>query len=498
IGTGERGLWWLAESDEGWTLSDDSPCVRIERLKDAVRLRIRIIGAKTILSGQRSFEFALLPEPVKPKPFRWRELAWGRGTETANYYGHDTCGYRYYGDSVDSYALHTEEDFAGLKAFLSKFGEQTPYYNWYTNHAKALRDGAPFVLYGSTWMTGLGMEEFKYYGFEWLGRENWKPSPDLSFEGVPSYGNTYRWTTPEQLTAAGVNFDYAQVDCFLWYHQRLFARCPANGTWWDNSSIGTFCEHVPGKGKIEKWNTFLRRELTRRLAVMGYETGRRPWWLQNMHVDFSWCQVGWHIENDFYIQGEAKDLIAQLGVHKFRALFRTKGGLVNQLHSNCPIPSFSAEENNRAERTIIGLCLLHDVGDRGLPRWCKEEGELLKRFLDPLEAHVAFFSGDPEFIPYWRQMAVPLTAPEVYASLFVGNGKTAMVLVNASRDNLRLKGFALRPGESGLKSVNRLFDAETGKALERGDTGWHDPTSDGVIIEPHGVRLLIAEGPPAG
>ncbi|MBI3923477.1 MAG: hypothetical protein HY318_18810, partial [Armatimonadetes bacterium] len=98
VGTGERGLWWLAESDEGWVQGDDQPCVRIERLNDRVRLRIRIIGAATTIAAQRTIEFALLPEPVKPRPYRWRELAWCRGDASKNYYTHDTCGYRYYGD----------------------------------------------------------------------------------------------------------------------------------------------------------------------------------------------------------------------------------------------------------------------------------------------------------------------------------------------------------------------------------------------------------------
>ena len=476
IGNGDQGLWWFAVSSEGWILKDDEPCVRFERENGKVRLRIRIIAGKELIDRPRTIDFSLLPEPVKPMRKRWREIAWG-WEKNKNYYGLDPVGYRYYGDSLDSYALHTEEDYKQLNAFFHEFGKITPYYYWYKNCEKAFRDEVPFTLYGSTWMTGLGMEEFKYFGQEWLGNEKWKTYPDYNFEGTPSYGSTYTWTTPEQLTPRYVNFNSTYLDCFIWYHKNLFERCPVNGTWWDNASIGFVTEYVPEKGRVEVWNTYLRRELTRRLAIMGYKIGRRPWWLMNMHVDFSWCQVGWHIENKFYIEGKAKTIIDQLGVGKFRALLRTKGGLIGRLASLAS--HLKGDELILAQRSIIGMSLLHDIGVFRFPPM-----SMFKNILSLLEESVHFFSGNPEFLPYWRQQVVRFEEPMVLASFFIGNGNAIAVIVNASDNPVTLTTPRFDIGKLGLENIYRVVDAETGGELKE----------DVFSIAHHDFRLLILEG----
>jgi len=488
VGTGEYGLWWLAESADGWVLADDEPCVTVKRYPAEVRLTLKIIAAPTLISGERVFEAALLPVPVKPMVARWREIGWMQGKASKNYYSHDTCGYRYWGDRVDSFALPAEQDYQKLASFLWDPVKVNPYYSWYPN--QGIRDGVPHVLYGSTWMTGLGMEEFKYYGREWLGKENWKPVPDLTFEGVPNYGNSCRWTTPEQLTASGVNFNSSFGDCFIWYHQRLLKNCPVNGTWWDNSSIGLITEYVPGRGQVELWNTFRRRELTRRLAVMSYLAGRRPWWLQNMHVDFSWCQVGWHIENDFYIQGKSKDLIDQLGIDKFRALTRTKGGLLPQLHSNMP-EQFTPEEKIQAARTIIGLALLHDIGQRGLPDYKPVFKELLEKTVGQMEKEIGFFSEEVTFVPYWRQKVVSL--PEnVYASFFINRGKAVAVLVNAGDGEVSFSSLHFNPQPLGLNSAGRVSHLESGHPLTTSQTSSGFSLPD-LKLQRHQVLLLLLQ-----
>ncbi|MCM8768653.1 MAG: LamG domain-containing protein [Candidatus Omnitrophica bacterium] len=488
VGTGDVGLWWLAESAEGWVLADDVPCVTVTRYPEEVRLTLKIIGSPVVLTGQRVFESALLPGPVKPMVSRWREIGWMRGKSTKNYYSHDTSGYRYWGDSVDSFSLPSEDDYRKLGAFLQNPAKVNPYYSWYPS--QGVKDGVPHVLYGSTWMTGLGMEEFKYYGREWLGDENWKPLPDLTFEGEPNYGNTCRWLTPEQLTPRGVNFNSSFIDCFIWYHQLLLKNCPVNGTWWDNSSIGLITEYLPDKGPVEIWNTFKRRELTRRLAVMSYLVGRRPWWLQNMHVDFSWCQVGWHIENDFYIQGKAKDLIDQLGIDKFRALTRTKGGLLPQLHSNMP-EQFTLEEKIQAARTIIGLSLLHDIGQRGLVDYKQPFKELLEKTVDRMEAEIGFFSEEVVFLPYWRQKVLSL--PEnVYASFFSNRGKAVAVIVNAGEDEVRLSSLLFNVSSLGLRKVTQIGDLETGQLLATVSDS-SSPGIDRLILKRHQVLFLLLQ-----
>jgi len=468
IGNGDQGLWWLAVSDEGWVLEKDEPCVRFERDGDVVRLRVRMIARRADISSPRTFDFSLLVEPVKPMRQGWRQLGWAYGKGNRNYYGHDTSGYRYYGDSVDSYAIHSDEDARKLaRYFLGEYEKMEPFRAYARPHwERAFKDKVPFVLYGSTWMTGLGMEEFKYYGQEWLGREKWEARPDWTYDGMPSYGGVYHWERPEQLDARGVNFNSTYLDCFIYYHRRLLEHVPVNGTWWDNSSVGVATEYVPGKGRVQVWNTYLRRELTRRLAVMGYVIGRRPWWLQNMHVDFSWCQVGWHIENDFYVRPPGRTLIDQLGIGKFRALLRTKGGLLSQLHTSIDGVRFAnSDERTIAIRSILGMSLLHDVGSRGLPHYKYGIQAIFDRVLDPLEKAVGFFSGHPEFLPYWRQDVVSFDEKRVLASFFITDGKAAAIIVNASDKTLTLEEVTFEAGKLGIKAPARVFDAETGENL---------------------------------
>ena len=508
LGTGDRGLWWMAESHDGWTLDKDVPCVEVVRGDKAVTLRLNLIARPTRLTEARTIEFALLASPVKPLARGWRRIAWNWPT---THYVHDTCGYRYYGDSVDSYALHREEDFAALRRFLQQPAQTNPDYSWYERLAEGVRLGKPIALYGSTWMTGLAMEEFKHFGQEWLHNDRWHPMPDYDFEGRSNYGGSARWRTPEELTASGVNFADSYVDCFIWYHRKLAEKVGLNGTWWDNSSIGTICHYVPGRGKVWKWNVFTRRRLTKRLAVMGWELARRPWWIMNLHADFSWCQIGWHVENDFYIHGAGKTMFDHMDVAQFRALTCTKRGIISQLHSRIP------DENDtwtyyRAMRSIIGMCLLHDVGERGLQAWRPFEGALRKRVLEILEDKVCFFSGRPEFIPYWRSARiVHFTTPNVYASVYaLGRPqpwmdpmhhmrRAVIVLVNANDTDCVVKDFTIEAGALGLDTIRRLYDAETG--LSTGQEynrktrrrEWGERHSRHLMLRRHDYRLLVVE-----
>ncbi|MCM8770224.1 MAG: DUF6067 family protein, partial [Candidatus Omnitrophica bacterium] len=113
IGNGDRGLWFFAWSDAGWELKDDQAMLSVERMKDrVVRAKIRLLAGPVTLSGGRKLQFALQAAPVKPNDSRYRTRL------KENFMAHDTRGYRYWGDSVDGYALHREEDFKALRKFL--------------------------------------------------------------------------------------------------------------------------------------------------------------------------------------------------------------------------------------------------------------------------------------------------------------------------------------------------------------------------------------------
>ncbi|HOL66257.1 MAG TPA: hypothetical protein PKX93_02210, partial [bacterium] len=269
VGNGDRGLWFFAWSDAGWHLKDDDACVRVERQPNGnVLLRVRFLSGPLLVDKPRKIRFALQAAPIKPNDVRYR-------TRVSNI-AHDTSGYRYYGDAVDSFSLPERKDYEELRKFLlygnsRQDNPEKRYDHWYNRLGKMIREGSAdrIMLYGSQWMTGLAAPEFETFGGEWLGRSNWKPSPDLKFAERWNYGHTIQWKTPQQLTAARVNWPASMIDFFVWYHDRLIDLAGINGTWWDNCYTGTVTEYDPELDRLdEKWNLIYRRQLCKRLNVL--------------------------------------------------------------------------------------------------------------------------------------------------------------------------------------------------------------------------------------
>jgi len=498
VGTGDKGLWFLAEQNRDWTMSDELPAVQIFRTKAGVELRINIFADKTVLDRAREIEFAFLIDPVKQIPEE-RKWAWGR-----NVYWHNTYGYRLWGQSVDGFE-QTDEDLRELNRVITDPAWKCPddvMAGADRNHVMAFRnryhkpvglEGKMLTLYGSTSLTGLGLPAFDTYGGEWLRRTNWSPSPQTEYKGRHNIQCTKTWQTPRELTTVGVNFTPSYEDCFVWHHHRLIKNVPVNGTWWDNGSITVIEDYDPKREEFyRRFNVFQRRRLTKRLATMGYELGRRPWWINNMHVDWSFCQVSWHIENDFYVDNADMTQMDQLSVDEFRAMCRIKRGIIHRLASRGP--EGNTEQVRRMGRSMAGMCLLHDIGSYnwGPDRW------FTPGMLKVLDETVGFFDG-AEFLPYWRNShLVKIETPGVYASLYRGKGKVVVVVVNENREDADVR-FSIGPEILGKKRPEKIYDGETGFAFgKRYDysvrrTFWGE-------LKPHifgmpggGVRMLVVE-----
>lgn len=498
VGTGDKGLWWFAEENRSWTMSKKKSAVEIFRNNKGIELRFNIFAEEALLTEPRKVVFAFLIDPVKQIPEE-RKWAWGKLR-----YAHNTYGYRYWGRSVDGYE-NTDKDLEALKRVLTDPNWRMPAYvedGHSVAHITAFRSrffkavaqqGLMLTLYGSTSLTGLGLPAFDTYGGEWLGRTNWKPNPQTEFKRWWNLQCTHQWMTPREMTTVCVNFTRSYEDCFVWHHYRLISKVPVNGTWWDNSSLSVIRDYDPEKGEFyRRFNVFTRRRLTKRLATMGWKLGRRPWWINNMHVDWSFCQVSWHIENDFYIDNEDMTMMDQLSVDEFRAMCRIKRGIIHRLASRGP--AGTTEQMRRMGRSQVGMCLLHDIGSYnwGFDRY------YAPAMLKVLERNVGFFDG-AEFIPYWRNKhLIKISTPGVYASVYRGKGKAVIVVVNTRREDIDVR-FELGKGILEKKKFTRLYDAETGeefrwlwdRKLRRRVLGELKP---GVFGMPWGsVRLLVVE-----
>ena len=463
VGTGDKGVWFLAEENRDWTMSEDRPAIQIFRTDAGVELRLNFFAETTRLERPREIDFALLVDPVKRIPER-RKWAWGR-----NRYAHNTYGYRYWGRSVDGFE-QTDEDLRELRRMLTdpeweipdkvSGGHSLGHIKAFRNrHHPAVTEGRMLTLYGSTSLTGLGLPAFDTYGGEWLRRTNWKPNPQTEFKGRWNLQCTYRWTTPRELTTVGVNFTPSYEDCFVWHHRRLIENVPVNGTWWDNSSITVISDYDAEREEFyRRFNVYTRRRLTRRLAAMCYELGRRPWWINNMHVDWSFCQVSWHIENDFYVDNAAMTQMDQLSVDEFRAMCRIKRGIIHRLASRGP--EGTVEQMRRMGRSQVGMCLLHDIGSY---MWGGDKYSA-PGMLKILEEKVGFFDG-AEFVPYWRnEHMIDVKTAGVYASVYRGKDRAVIVVVNERREDLDVE-FDITREILGGRRIKRFYDAETGYAL---------------------------------
>lgn len=499
LGNGDKGVWWFAEENRDWVMNEQTPVVQVVRTKDGYDLVITLIAETAGFEKAREFEFAFLVDPVRKTPNE-RSWAWGKTP-----YQHNTFGFRYWGDSVDGFAM-SDESLVGLKALFTspewsmseehkanKRAHYSPYFrDKYYNTVG--NEGQKMVLYGSGQMTGLGNEAFKTFGGEWLGKTNWKPKPQTEFTNAFNLQGTERWDTPEELTPSRVNWPPSFIDYFLYHHNRLLANVPINGTWWDNVSISTVRDYDPEQEEFYKrFNVFSRRELMKRLNNIGWENNRRPWWVSNLHVDWSFNQVAWHIENDFYTSNEDTTMVEQLPVDQFRALTRIKRGIIHRLATRGP--KGTHEQIRKVGRNAVGMCLLHDIGAYN---W-GSVAEYQHGLLDILDEKVGFFA-DAEFVPYWDNSDL-LTIEEkgVYASIYRGNGKAVIVLLSSLRGgadihlNLNPKNI-LKGGK-----INRVYDPEEDRTMrvrnipETKMTQVYEMKKYTLGIEDRGVRLIVVE-----
>lgn len=504
-GNGDMGLWWYTEDPvyveegcpdraSGWSFSKENPAIVMDRKAGEVSLHLRFIAVPKVLEPGETLEFAFLPEPVKPLPPGWRRIAWSeRGEQPSDPYGHDTSGFRLYGASVDGFELNSEEEYADLKQLFQN-GQRTGNSSVYSMICPPYQAGKPVVLYGSGRMTGLGLDAFDTFGGEWLDITSWVPRPDHSFEGKASYAGIL-WDTPRKLTPVWVNFNRSFADCFIWYHQKLVEKVGINGTYWDNAAMAKIWEIEPQSGrKTWKWDTFSRRELCKRLAVMGWESGREPWWIIHMHPsDFSWVQEVWHIEGNFYA-ASGRDQIDQVPPDHFRAMTRSRQGPYQKLWPHIPeLHSPKARELTRVsparkrllQRSIEGLLLSHDVGiyqSSGPPH---------------LPGEIDFYNEkECEFIGYWRTAETAQLIPpqeQVLISIYrnIKMKRAVLVILNAGDDpaagQLHLNPASLQIPLAGNEAMG-LWDLETEQPLPYVSEGY--PVRR---LARHDYRFLIAE-----
>ena len=508
VGNGDRGLWFFAWSATGWELKDGQPVVRVERLENGdVRLRVRLLAGPLPLTQPRTLRFALQAAPVKSNHPRYRTF-WEE-----NIAAHDTRGYRYYGKSVDGFVGHGPADYEALRRFLL-YGQrhQTEEqrtadrnYGWWGKYSGRLRHGAKLIMYGSGQLMGMGAEEFRTFGGEWLGKSNWKPGRGASqFHGVWNYQGTERWDTDEELSVTGVNWTQSMIDFFVARHKPLL-EAGFNGTWWDNSSIGTVREYNEDLERMDEvWLLYPRRQLIKRLHVMGWKLARPPVWASNMHVDLGFAEVFWMVENDW--GGAAKDTtsLERWPIGQFRAMARTKSTMQVARPWLSGFRGSTTERDREVKRSLWAMMMSHDI-QPGLMHNYRMQGEEylgIRRAMSRLRGLVNLPDTDQcLFVGYWRTGRMVQPAGEtIHASVYTNpNLRTAAVLMfNGQKTAQDLSGTALDidaliPTRGADLTAGRVFDIESGEPLATATNEGRCVIQDSLPVGGHNFRLLGLE-----
>ncbi len=498
-GSYDKGVWWFGDNNDDWTSNPNLPTVQYVRTAAGTEIRIHFLAAPAALDRERVFHFALLVDPVKPVPNERREgWGWG-GRYNAGLYAHNTFGWREWGRSNDGYYLE-EADRTALREMLQGLRPPgRPLGGGSLQQAGA--NGDRIVLYGSTSNMSQDMPEFDTFSGEWQGSSQ-IPSDEVAAKPTGfNIGGSFESRLVREQHEIGVNWTQSQIDCFVWYHEKLLRECPVNGTWWDNSSLFVIKDFDADRGDFTyRWNIFARREMLRRLNTIGWRLNRKPWWISNCHVDWSFNQVGWHIENDFYVDGPGNTLLDQLTMDQFRAYGTLRRGLIHRLASRYQgYEPCTLDESRLRARSLVGLCLLHDIGAY---LWSQEYAKEYHELPAALHEAVGYFdeSAACPFIGYWRSAdLVKLGAPGVHASVYKGKDRAALVIMNADRAAKDVP-FTLTRELLGRETV-RLYDAESRRPIEKLWDGSVRPNvqrfgeyrAGEFRIEGHGLRILVAE-----
>lgn len=498
IGNGDKGLWVLAPNREDWVLDGKRSTVTLERVNGKPQLRIRFLAGQTALDAPRLFDLVLLPEPVKPLPADWRAIAWAYPTA---HYGHDTNGYRYYGAQVDGYTLPTDDDYLKLADIIN--GKP-----WYAGDKDAgARPGPgvrqrvpdkPMALYGSGWKTGMN-DDFRTFGGEWLGTSQWVAKPEPEFDGQWNALKNTHWTSAMQNAVVWVNWTQSLIDQYVWYYEKHLRLSGINGTWWDDGGLGTSTDWDARRGKfVNQWWFLMRRQLTKRLNVIGAKLGREPLWIINQHADFSWDQIGWHIEEIFYGQTKGKGYFGVLSPDQFRAVTRSRGGIIPRLAPRAD-QDMTPEEQAHFTRTAYGMCALHDIGAYMANQ---QDYDAINGGRIPIEQNrirmmleqVGAYDGSGECIPYWRSKALVHVKPQMennqylnglLITVYRGHGKALLVIANPSDKDVEFVHWAhvIEPALLG-HPVQQMVDAETWEQLQNGPA---------IRLKPYDFRYILLE-----
>ena len=539
LGGPERGICWFAENDRDWSLDPKQPAMEIRRQGQTTSLIVQLITTPVVLRRPRTLVFGLMATPAKPMPdvpvsFRrwWTGLL---GEKTNDVVGTGFMGACYYwGAAGPCFAFYPAfknfsiyDEFSRLRRggpvdrgftdrWLAQFGDpefepllktyrahvnwsvnffaggrwsrqpgsgQTAYVIPYTN-ARAINWGEEARTFMDEWST-LDIADPR-----WPGEERFVRAKEGGYR-LAGYGKV---ATPGETSGIAYATDPVPSwqDMVLYYHKRMLETF-ADGIYFDNYFlVPNYSPRGPGyvddDGSLRPGvNIFGFHDLTKRVAVMQHQMGRRPLVFLHMTntnivpmlsfgtmlLDHEWRDQGDFQTKDFcerlYLDDDSSLLLAQsTGL---------QSGCLGVLHN-----LFHGDE--RINRNALGVALTHEmklgVGQERI-------GQIMAEQLG------GFGYGLPDcrVWRYWDDSPPLRTTGVPVKTLAIARGGKAMVVVAsygpAGEVNL---DFDLK--RMGLSEEVIAVNVETSQRLERLGPGRFK-----LALPRHDFRLVRIEPPVA-
>ena len=537
LGGPERGICWFAENDRDWSLDPEKPMLEIRRQGETTTLIVRLVTKPVALARPRTLVFGLMATPAKPMPEtpvnfrRWWTGLLSEDTQDVVATGFMGACY-YWGAAGPCYAFYPAfknfsiyDEFARLRRggpvdrgftdkwlalfsapeFESMLKTYRAHVNWSVNFFAGGRWSprpasgcTPYVIPYTNGRAINWGEEARTFMDEWstldIADPRWPGEERLvrTKEGgyrMASYGKVM---TPNETSGIAYAVDPvpSYQDMILYYHRRMLETF-ADGIYFDNyflvpnySPLGP--GYVDDEGNLRPGvNIFGFHDLTKRVAVMEQQMGRRPLVFLHMTnanivpmlsfgtmiLDHEWRDQGAFRSKDFherlYLDEDASLLLAQsTGL---------QSGCLSVLHN-----LFHGDE--RINRSALGVALTHEM----------KLGLSQERIGQRIAEHLANFGYGLPDCRVWRYWddSPPLrtTGAPVKALTLVRDGK-AMVVV-ASYGPAGDVGLDLDLKGLGLSEEVRAVNVETGERLEQ-----LGPARFKLGIPRHDFRVLRIESP---
>ncbi len=438
LGSTQGGLCWFADGDEGWTPSDATPAIEVQRnADDHVDLVFNLISGEQTLDRPRVITFALQASPVKPMHAGWREDNWW-------------CG-----DTFKNYAHDENLIFLSVPFVVPKYAQQAR--QMVEQQHKGGRAAVPYFIH--TQLPGALVPELRVFG------EQWK-------------------TTGNALCYGGSLNDYMIDNWSKWaeeygidgYYIDNMAPLPC-----DNIEHG--CGYRLPDGRVQPtFKIFGTRDYflrSRALFLEQHPDSRLVLHMTNNMI-LPWvgpADVAYDGEHHVIYPEMNKDFMDFWSLERMRVDYPGQWGVAVNFMQEYQGQGWDPVKLHQAFRSYFATVMLHDALPTG-----NHNGQA--RELLAIRHDFGIGADDVKFLPYWDQTALSAEAKDIKVAGWLRPGKLLLLIANfgESQDaavtlDFQRLGWAgatigVNDPETSIQRNGTRFDPKTPEEIQADRAGW--------------------------